>query len=175
MAFNQWKESKNLVTASQPEGCVVGGYSSNRQSFSTLLVDASCVALIQSQGDITSLVKVSSDLVLEKSNIKVDDKNIKCENRKKILAVFCDICQTMSEGESQNKKHKTNQHEASSSVKVCVRKGCGEAFSTSYEYRQHAKICFYSCPVNLCDFQHKISSKVSAHYRKVHKYDHLTE
>ena len=162
-----------MVTASQLQGCVVGGYSSNRQSFSTLLVDASSVTLIQSNRDINILVKVSSDLVLEKSTINVEENSIRFGSRKKILAVFCDICQTMSEGENENKKHKKSQHEASSSVKVCVRKGCSEAFSTSYEYRQHVKICFHSCPVSLCEFQHKLSSKVSAHYRKVHKYDHL--
>ena len=168
----QWGESKScLVTASlQGGGGMVAAITSDREHFIHHKTGDAAICVISSSGDLVTVVSVSWDLVMHRGLITLESDHIQVDLRKKVLAVFCVKCETMSEGAVQHTSHYSRQHLVSGVVKVCSREGCQQAFQTYHELREHRKDCSYHCSVIGCIFTDKRKRKVVSHFKRVHRY-----
>ena len=169
----QWGESQScLVTASlQGGGGMVAAITSDREHFIHHTTGDAAICVISSSGDLVTVVSVSQDLVMHRGFITLESDHIQVDLRKKVLAVFCIKCETMSEGAVQNTTHYNKQHLASGVVKVCTREGCQQAFQTWHELREHRKDCSYHCSVISCRYTDKRKRKVVSHFKRVHRYN----
>ena len=138
----------SLVTASlQGGGTMVAGITSDREKFIHHTTGDSAFCVISSSNDVLSVVSVSQDLKLHRGLVKLESDHIKVDLRRKVMAVFCIKCETMSESAVQITTHYSKEHLGSGVVKVCTREGCQEAFQTWHELREHRKDCSYHCSV----------------------------
>ena len=160
------------MTASlQGGGSMVAAITSDREQFIHYITSDGGICVISGTGGLVTVVSVSQDLVLHRGLINLVSGLIKVDLKKKVIAVFCSKCETMSEGAVQNRTHYSKQHLASGVVKVCSREGCQEAFQTWHELREHRKDCSYHCPASSCRFTNKRKRKVTSHYKRAHRYD----
>ena len=155
----------------QGGGSMVAAITSDREQFIHYATGDGAICVISSNGGLVTVVSVAQDLVLHRGIIKLDSYPIKLDLKKKVMSVFCVLCETMSEGAVQNMTHYSKQHLASGVVKVCSREGCQEAFQTWHELREHRKDCSYHCPASSCRFTDKRKRKVTSHYKRAHRYD----
>ena len=150
---------------------MVATITSDREKLIHHTTGDSAICVIGGSGCLVTVVSVSRDLVLHKGLVKLESDYIKVDLGKKVMAVFCVKCETMSEGAVQNTTHYSRQHLASGVVKVCSREGCQEAFQTWHELREHRKDCSYHCSVIGCIFTDKRKRKVVSHFKRVHRYN----
>ena len=109
---------------------MVATITSDREKLIHHTTGDSAICVIGGSGCLVTVVSVSRDLVLHKGLVKLESDYIKVDLGKKVMAVFCVKCETMSEGAVQHTSHYSRQHLASGVVKVCSREGCQQAFQT---------------------------------------------
>ena len=99
------------MTASlQGGGTMVATITSDREKLIHHTTGDSAICVIGGSGCLVTVVSVSRDLVLHKGLVKLESDYIKVDLGKKVMAVFCVKCETMSEGAVQNTTHYSRQH-----------------------------------------------------------------
>ena len=151
----------------QGGGSVVASLTTSREAVMLHCMTSPYVCVAENN-DKTSVLRLSSDNVVDRCYLEVNNNTIKTDVKDKTLAVFCCLCKSSL----KLRVHTDKQHTAGS-MRICPKEGCQEAFFTGYLLKEHTKVCNYKCPVQSCEFRHKRKRRVVSHHRRAHKYDNL--